>query len=73
MNNPERQYASTYDFDAIDDLLAEGIIDVDDLAATAGLKMQREDLYRQSQEDIDEDLEESSFISPVTVDDDEVF
>ncbi len=57
MNHLEPEYASIYDFDTDSDLLAEGIIDADDLAAIAGLQMQQEERSRLEDEELEKWLE----------------
>ncbi|PAX52198.1 hypothetical protein [Brunnivagina elsteri] len=57
MSHLEPQYSSIYDFDTDSDLLAEGIIDADDLAAIAGLQMQQEELSRLEDEELEKWLE----------------
>jgi hypothetical protein len=57
MSHLEPEYASIYDFDTDSDLLAEGIIDADDLAAIAGLQMQQEERSRLEDEELEKWLE----------------
>ncbi|NJR19245.1 MAG: hypothetical protein HC785_28495 [Calothrix sp. CSU_2_0] len=57
MSHLEPEYTSIYNFDTDSDLLAEGIIDADDLAAIAGLQMQQEERYRLEDEELEKWLE----------------
>lgn len=45
MSTPKPQ-TTPYDFDTVSDLIAEGVIHPDDVAAEAGLKMQKETAER---------------------------
>lgn len=50
MSNLKRNSASPHDFDTASDLLVEGVIHPDDVAAIAGLKMQREEAQQERSE-----------------------
>lgn len=54
MKNSKRKYTSSYDFDTLSDLQTEGIVHPDDAAAMAGLRMQREEEFEQSEEEFQE-------------------
>ncbi|BDA74080.1 hypothetical protein CAL7716_082460 [Calothrix sp. PCC 7716] len=58
---PQRKYSSPYSFDTQSELLTQGIVHADDLAAIAGLRMQQEEDFEESERLFEEWLEAQDF------------
>ncbi|GJD19096.1 hypothetical protein RIVM261_040520 [Rivularia sp. IAM M-261] len=61
---PQRKYTSPYSFDTQSELLTQGITHIDDLAAIAGLKMQQEEAFEESERLFEEWLDAQDFPPP---------